>query len=236
MKKIIGLFLLFVTIFAFGFNALKVDAASNDVARLVIFSYDGNSAGATGSSTNFSGHSFLMVENISSSSITVGQMTVTSGNVLTVGTWGNKDGHKGIWYNLESYFANNGAYSGRVSIEENLTSSELSTLNEFINDNDKWTLFNNCSKFAREAWNSVSDTQLSSGWPSTPAKLKNSIKKNSYDVNVSIGYNSNVGYYDDGTFVSFNMTTLAYGRSGETTYTLDSDKANQMYNPCSFGE
>ena len=44
MKKIIGLFLLFVTIFAFGFNALKVDAASNDVARLVIFSYDGNSA------------------------------------------------------------------------------------------------------------------------------------------------------------------------------------------------
>ena len=41
------------------------------------------------------------------------------------------------WYNLESYFANNGAYSGRVSIEENLTSSELSTLNEFINDNYK---------------------------------------------------------------------------------------------------
>ena len=87
------------------------------------------------------------------------------------------NGHNGLWYNLESYFANQGAYDGRVSLSEEITQSELDTLNGIINSNDKWSLFNNCSSFAAKTWNSVSGTSLSAGWINTPSNLKKSIKK-----------------------------------------------------------
>ena len=87
------------------------------------------------------------------------------------------------------------------------TSSELETLNSYINSHDSWSAFTNCSSFATGAWNTISSTKLSAGWINTPSNLKGSIKKNSYSINRAIGYNSNVGYYTGDTFNYVNMNS-----------------------------
>ena len=74
--------------------------------------------------------------------------------------------HTGIWYNLESYFANNAsAYGNRVSLSMSVTQSNIDTINDIISKNDKWSLTNNCSSFAVKVWNSVSSKTLSAGIP-----------------------------------------------------------------------
>ena len=71
--------------------------SSSAVAIMRIFAI--NDGGR--SSFNTSGHAFLSIKNISSSTITVGGLSVGSGKTVTVGTWGNKNEHTGLWYNLE---------------------------------------------------------------------------------------------------------------------------------------
>src|SRR5262245_24681653 len=75
-----------------------------NVAVVSIFS-DVSQLANAGSSGFFSGHTWLVVKNISSDKIRVGRVDdVAPGETITVGTWGNKDEHKGVWYNLEAYF------------------------------------------------------------------------------------------------------------------------------------
>ena len=55
------------------------------------------------SSINTTGHAFLTIKNCTSTSIIVGGITVVPYEEISIGTWGNKEPHTGIWYNLESY-------------------------------------------------------------------------------------------------------------------------------------
>lgn len=98
MKKKLIVFIMFL--FAFISPSFNLKASESNIANLVVFSYDGKSSSSSGSSFNFSGHSFLMVENISSSKIIVGKMSLDKNEIVTIGTWGNKNQHKGVWYNL----------------------------------------------------------------------------------------------------------------------------------------
>ena len=197
------------------FAAEAPPAASTTVGTLTIFS--SNDGG--NSSWDTSGHAFIAFKNSSSSSVTVGGLNVGAGHEITIGTWGNKSQHTGIWYNLESYFANNNsAYGNRVSLSMSVTQSDIDTINSIISKNDKWSLTNNCSWFAVKVWNSVSSKTLSAGTPNTPTSLMSSIKsKTGYQTGRSISNATPIGYVSNGSFVTVTMTNAAnVFRAGDT--------------------
>lgn len=68
-------------------------------------------AGSIGSA-GISGHSCIIVKNTRNSEITVGHMPVSPGDSVTVGTYGNRSAHKGIWYNIEGYIGLKGTSYG----------------------------------------------------------------------------------------------------------------------------
>ncbi len=156
------------------------------------------------SSINTTGHAFLTIKNCTYTSIIVGGITVAPYEEISIGTWGNQKQHDGIWYNLESYLVNtNQAYQGRVSLTENITRADIDTINTLISKNDEWTYLDNCSSFATGIWNEISSVNLNAGFPKTPATLVKSIKsKSGYETNRSIQYNTNIGYVQNGNFVS----------------------------------
>lgn len=202
-------------------------AVSQNVAHVTVFALNGNDASSS-SGAFWSGHAFITVENLTSSIITVGKMSVPSYGGVSVGTWGNKEGHKGAWYNLECYFNHSqGAYGGRVSLSETINSNGLGDLSTYINDHDDWALLNNCSTFACGAWNATSSLTLSAGWINTPKELKNSIKKHDYGTDHSIPNDSRIGYYNGDTFVGVSMGTKLLARAASGSW-------NDMQNPESF--
>lgn len=180
---------------------------SSYLAIVSIYAFDGNSASSSSSFLNFSGHAFITVENLTSNTIKVGIMNANAYETVTLGTWGNKSDHKGLWYNLESYFANKGEYNGRVSLSRYTTSNELDTLNSYINSHDSWSALSYCSSFSAGAWNSISQDKLSAGLINTPSNLKGNIKKKSYKTNKAIGFNSNIRYYSDDKFIYINLNS-----------------------------
>jgi hypothetical protein len=180
--------------------------ASDGIATLTIFADPTSSTiGSSGLSYDLGTHAFITVKNISTANITVGRLSgIAPGKTVSVGTWGNKSEHKGLWYNLESYFVyKNSAYSGRVSYSLTLTSTTLDSLTAYIKSNDYWSNTTNCSSFAAGAWNSAagSTDKISAGIPNTPKKLANNIKSKwptQYKTGLSVPYNY-VVYYAQGS-------------------------------------
>ena len=115
---------------------------------------------------------------------------VETGVITSVGTWGNKD-HEGINYNIEKDFVSQGWYEGRVSSTASLTPEQAKNLWKFINANDNWGYWNNCSNFAADAWKNAGQKPFSQhswlfGIP-TPGALARSIsKQEGYQVNKDI--------------------------------------------------
>ena len=143
---------------------------------------------------SFGGHAFVVIMNDSDKTITVGTYELDAGSSVSIGTWGNMSGHKGIWYNLETaHQAIDGQYNTYVSLSMDINSVDLKIINEFIDNNDAWTAYNNCSYFASGVWNEVSDTQVSSlGLWNNPQTLAKSIM--SID-----GYSTGTSFVDDNT-------------------------------------
>ncbi|MDE6125113.1 MAG: hypothetical protein K2G22_07805, partial [Eubacterium sp.] len=161
-------------------------AYANEVQPRITFigSLQVVSAPIAGSSgiAGLSGHSFIIVKNTSDSTITVGHMPVNAGDSVTIGTYGNRSAHKGIWYNIESYCGLKGTSYGLTSA---LTLNDLNAINKVINDNDKWTNIYNCSYFAKIVWNTLFPTKTISG--TDPLTLANSIKsKDNYITDPTI--------------------------------------------------
>lgn len=171
------------------------------------------------------GHAFLSFKNTSSSPVTLGPLNVYPGHEVTFGTWGNRGAHSGIWYNLESYYANyENDFQGRVSLLTGVTYSDLRTINSLIENNDAWTDVNNCSSFAVKIWNSISSNELSAGNPNTPTSLKASItSKPTYETNRDIGNTQPIGYVNsNGDFVYVMMSTSVQSENCENlTKTVD---------------
>lgn len=155
------------------------------------------------------GHSWLTIKNNLGTNIMVGVFSVAPEKEISIGTFGNQSGHNGIWYNIESWYADSASYNGRVSLSQNINYDQLSTINDYIENHDTWSLYNNCSNFAANVWNSVSDSNLKfSFWP-TPSALSNEIKnKDGYETNrkfqkaesEDIGYkNNSSSFYSAGS-------------------------------------
>lgn len=149
------------------------------VATMKIVSFTG---GGIASSFGYEGHSFLIFTNVWTSPITVGHFPVAPGESITIGTFGNRANHVGIWYNIEGCF---GTSTQTYALVTQLTVAELKRVNQTINSNDAWTVTSNCSSFAVKVWNSGPSGTTVSGW--NPAALVSSIKSNSnYITNVTI--------------------------------------------------
>lgn len=178
-----------------------VPLAATNVAVLTMYSVPAGGTSSSGGSTgpNWGTHSFITVKNISSSNILVGGLSgIAPNRTISVGTWGNKNEHTGIWYNLEAKFIASGGYSGRVSHSMYLTQTQLDSVNSYIRNHDSWSYLNNCSSFAVGLWNSISSDKYTAGSPNTPQNLYNSIKDGAYDTNAAVPYDYLV-YYANGS-------------------------------------
>lgn len=103
------------------------------------------------------GHLWLYFENLTDRDISVGAYTLKPGQGVSVGTYGTKgkDGI-GIYYNVESYSVARYGISGIVSLEKNLTASEMSKVSNNIKNGNFWEpIIYNCMGFAFIAWNSA---------------------------------------------------------------------------------
>lgn len=175
------------------------DGGGGATAILTIFA---SSSGSSSVST--AGHAFISVTNYTGSNITVGKLSgVGPFKTVTVGTWDDSvnSEHEGVWYNAEAYWVNRSAYTDRVSLSVGIDSSQLTTLSNYIKNNDYWSIFSNCSTFAAGAWNSVVDSsiKLSPGVFDTPTNLKSSINSNGAHQNgLSVTFDYPV-YYAQGT-------------------------------------
>lgn len=164
------------------------------VAELTIYS----SSSSSGSSYSIDGHSYVSIKNLSSSNIQIGLLTgIAPGKMVSLGTWGNKSEHTGLWYNLEAYFTYySNPYTGNASISMNLTAAQLNTINNYIINHDTWTVGNNCSVWAANLWNEVNSVWFIGG---TPTFLKTQISERSGSViGKTLSYNYIV-YYAQGT-------------------------------------
>jgi RHS repeat-associated protein len=162
-------------------------------------------------------HSFVLISNTSDKDITVGIVPLTSGMSVTIGTFGNRTEHTGIFYNLEATLKD--TMDNYVSLTMEFDSDQLSTINDFISENDRWSLYNNCSSFVVRMWNSVSDTTLSAGsWWNTPSGLADSImKQDGYSTGRNFGFAESYGYSQDGKFYCIDSGNSINGGSSGIT-------------------
>lgn len=125
-------------------------------------------------------HSFLIYKNLTDKDQYVANTTVKPGSSITIGTYGNQNSGKGVYINLEAYYASKyGAYSSRVSLSKKITKKGLDKFKKAIDDNNKWTDTKNCAWFATTVWNKVVSEkyEVSAGKIATPATLSKNIKK-----------------------------------------------------------
>lgn len=194
--------LLFAIVFLFALSASAlaseiIQPRIDFVATMLVVS-----APSSGISSG-SGHAFLVIKNTSDSEITVGHMPVGTHDSVTIGTFGNRSAHCGIWYNVEGYHRPSPSYGLLMGV----TPKDLATINRTINSNDSWSLSNNCSSFAAKVWNAVNPTKNLSG--GTPAILANNIQY----------YCDQAGYYENPEIPSKARSTIA--RHTTTSYVYD---------------
>lgn len=105
-----------------------------------------------------SGHTWIYVENNTDHPLRVGLYDVPAGQGVSIGAFSFSvaDGW-GIYYNLEAFRENNKNREDIAwSIPEEMTASELDTLNNSLHDYfNSWGFIRNCATFAYSMWNSV---------------------------------------------------------------------------------
>ena len=109
----------------------------------------------------------------------------------------------------------------RVTRQTTPLSGEVKSITEYEYDGRGWSLYNNCSYFASEVWNTVSTAELDSGsfW-NTPSNLADSIMENP-------GYSNgrNFGVVDSAT-----TYTSANGHSIDSMNSINSASSNSISN------
>ena len=203
-KRFITLVVVVMLLFSISVTAYasEIQPRIDFVATMKVVSFTG---GGVASSFGYNGHSFLIFTNTWTSPITVGHFPVAPGESITIGTFGNRANHVGIWYNIEGCL---GTSTTTYALVTALTVAELQQVNQTINSNDSWSaLSNNCSAFAVKVWNSVSSVDIS-GW--NPADVVSSIRSQDYYVtNVAIPSktSSNIARH---TSTSYEMDPTGY--------------------------
>lgn len=111
----------------------------------------------------------------------IGDLAVSKDEVITIGSWGNKD-EACVYVNLELLYGSD-AYKDYYSLCHSVTNSQLEKLCNHTQSNDYWTATKNCSYYASCAWNAMFNDDLSAkqfsplGMICTPKHLANNIQK-----------------------------------------------------------
>lgn len=183
--------------------------SSNDIAVLSIYTFDGSGEGVF-ALPNL-GHSFLTITSLNSS-FKICNYQLIENETICIGTWSILE-HFGVWYNLESNYINfNNKYNGRISLSKGIDLKDIDTISSYIDKNDEWTPFKNCSCFAIGLWNSVAkpSENLDTYLIYTPSKLVKDLKSfTSYDINKTIKTQGEFGYYKNYEYVSFEIKSEA---------------------------
>ena len=176
--------------------------SENYIAELSIFSYDGKSE--TKNLLKNYGHSFFTIKNISENDIYLGNYKIKQNEIVSCGIWSITT-HFGIWYNVESnYIEFCDKYNGRVSITKNINIEDLDRINKFMENNDIWLPFKNCSYFCINIWNCVANNgeKIKTKFLTSPSYLVDQLKNfNGYEVNRDIITDKIFGYFKGENFV-----------------------------------
>ncbi len=182
----------------------------NAVANLTLITHNGEGEGAF-LLPNL-GHSFFMVENVSSEDIFVFNYCVKPNEKCTISTWCIK-GNFGVWIDVESAYINaHNKYDGRISVEKQIDAEDLEKINKYIQKNNTWNVFKNCSAFSVGVWNTVAkqSEQLFLDLIPTPTKVAKEIKKfENYKTNVVCSNTNNFRYFKNAKYNSFNFKEVA---------------------------
>ena len=160
-------------------DSSEAESSGKKTASVYIISYKDED----GSSWSIDGHTFLSIRNDSSQTIKVGHYNLSSGSIMTIGSWGNIPDGKVAYYNIEKYrmLKTNLSYSPNVYYKVTVTQKQLSSLTSAINNNYTWTNTKNCARFARYSWNcmfsSDSKYHIDVANVETPRKMYTKIKK-----------------------------------------------------------
>ncbi|MFA6661996.1 MAG: hypothetical protein WCS56_03050 [Bacilli bacterium] len=180
------------------------DSNTDSIAILSIYSYNGESE-----SKYFIyslGHSFMSIENITSSDITFFNYTLSPAELITFSWWGINR-HMGIWFNMESNYINlYNRYTERYSVDTYLTETGINAIEEYMESNDYYTPFKNCAKMTVDCWNEVSPNTIDLGAIATPSKLLTVIKKfPNFQYEKEIKLIEKIGYFKGTEFIQYEM-------------------------------
>lgn len=121
------------------------------------------------------GHAWASVENLSGRTVYLKDYEIKDGETVTFSVWATT-GHRGVYFNTEPEFIRlYGRYVGRVSLSVNIDESELNKIADYIDNNDRWELFKNCTYWSVHLWNEVADEECRLKTPAlvyTPKRLE----------------------------------------------------------------
>jgi len=237
LKKLLLLALLMLTAMVVSNTQLSVHASCESGPEFCVEDGDGGGTPTTegtlsiysdGTTSNSSAssfasgfilgtHSFIHIENTGNTFMVFGAYYLQPGEDVTIGIYGNKDEHLGVWYNLEAYFfVESSAYSDAKGLSVEIDEDDVEIIDDYIDDNNTWSNSFNCASFAADIWNLVSTDHLDPynsiiGYD-TPKRLANKIDDISgffigIQFTVDSSVSDDVGYYgytenQVGTFVT----------------------------------
>ncbi len=148
LKRVLAVFLaVIVMISAF---AVPVSAKKSEDEEIVARMYIGHKPRYA----NFSGHTWIYIENLTDHELTVGLYPLQAGKGVSVGTFGYSiaDG-RGLYYNAESYRYMNVDLSDAIHLSKELTQKQLDKVSNTIRHSGAWAYLLNCAYFAIKVWN-----------------------------------------------------------------------------------
>lgn len=179
---------------------------STDIIQLTLHSYDGKSE-----CKNFIqayGHTFLEMTNLTDYPIEVYQYLVEPHTSVTFSWWA-VDRHMGIWFNLEPWYIDlYNRYETRVSVSIYIDEADLSRINTYMRENDRYSPFDNCSKMSLTCFNLVAEQEEKISMPliTTPNYVVGQLKQFSEcEFAKPITLYGEIGYRTQNKFHTYQM-------------------------------
>lgn len=133
------------------------------------------------SSFDTDGHSFILIENITSLSFNVIGITIHNRETISLGTYGNTN-PTGLWINRELQVIGGKIAHNSVYLTKQVKIKDEDKLDKFLLEQIDWNYTRNCSTYAVNFWNKMFNDSLSAkqGLIDTPTGLYNSIMSKNY--------------------------------------------------------
>lgn len=155
-KRFAKLFAFALIICALPLFAYAATTAEYEVTMYLV-AHDGsmlNSAIIEDPEEAYKGHAFLVIENHSTFAISICEKTIQPNTRMTIGTFGNRSDHNGVWFNVEANRTLSPCYMIAATLEQDQL-AQISSLISRHNDFDGTNY--NSANFALDVWNEFVD-------------------------------------------------------------------------------